>query len=81
MWNPPDEGWVKCNIDVGFNNHLKTTNKGWCVRDSIGRFLTACVTLDVGLLSIIEVEVVALKEAIQSGIGMNLNYVIFESDS
>ncbi|XP_058756177.1 uncharacterized protein LOC131629404 [Vicia villosa] len=30
-WNPPAEGWLKCNVDAGFNNHVGTTNRGWCI--------------------------------------------------
>lgn len=28
VWRPSNEGWLKCNVDAGFNNHLKTSNKG-----------------------------------------------------
>lgn len=26
VWHPPSTGWVKCNIDAGFNNQHGTTN-------------------------------------------------------
>lgn len=29
-WNPPTEGWLKCNVDAGFNNHLGAIEVGVC---------------------------------------------------
>ncbi|CAK8560665.1 unnamed protein product [Lathyrus sativus] len=80
-WNPLQEGWLKCNVDVGFNNQIKTTNRGWCVRDNVGRFISAGVAWDTGIMSTVEAEALALKEAIQCAITRNMNFVIFESDS
>lgn len=54
---------------------------GWCVRDNMRRFIIVGVAWDFGILSIIEVKVMALKQAIQSAIEMNMNCVTFESDS
>ncbi|XP_058741168.1 uncharacterized protein LOC131613523 [Vicia villosa] len=79
--NPPAVGWLKCNVDAGFNNYHQTTNRAWWLRDNLGRFLVAGVAWDKGITSPIEAEALALKEAIQTAITMNLNNVIFESDS
>ncbi|KAI5426880.1 hypothetical protein KIW84_032349 [Lathyrus oleraceus] len=38
-WSAPNVGWLKCNVDAGFNNQRGTTNKGWCVRDNLDRFI------------------------------------------
>ncbi|MCI43276.1 hypothetical protein A2U01_0064513, partial [Trifolium medium] len=27
---PPQRGWVKCNVDAGFHNGGRTTSRGWC---------------------------------------------------
>lgn len=81
MWNPPNEGWVKCSVDADFNKQKGTTNKDWCVRDCLGRFIIGGISLDVDLLSIIEVEALAIKEVVQAAIWLQLDYVIFENDS
>ncbi|XP_058774406.1 uncharacterized protein LOC131648689 [Vicia villosa] len=79
-WIPPSGNQLKCNVDASFNNVCGTTNRGWCFRDHLGRFISAGVSWDVGLLSFIEAEATALKEAIQNAISLLLSHVIFESD-
>lgn len=64
-----------------FNNQRDTTNKGWCVHDNLGRFIFAGIAWDVGTHSIIEAEAMALKEEIQEAISLNLQNIIFKSDS
>ncbi|XP_058759792.1 uncharacterized protein LOC131633093 [Vicia villosa] len=81
VWFPPVDNWVKCNVDVGFNSAYRSTNRGWCFRDKLGRFITAGTAWDIGSMSTIEAEAIALKEAVQHAISLNLNFVIFESDS
>ncbi|XP_058776483.1 uncharacterized protein LOC131650791 [Vicia villosa] len=80
-WSPPEEDWVKCNVDVGFNSLLGTTNRGWCIRGEGGSFIHAGVAWDSRHLSILEAEALALKEAIQDSIALHLDRIIFESDS
>ncbi|XP_058768296.1 uncharacterized protein LOC131642024 [Vicia villosa] len=79
-WIPPLIDKVKCNVDAGFNNVGGTTNRGWCFRDHLGRFIRAGVAWDVGLFSVFEAEAIALKEAIQDAISLHLSHVTFESD-
>ncbi|XP_058785019.1 uncharacterized protein LOC131659924 [Vicia villosa] len=80
-WNPPDTGWLKCNVDAGFNHIHGTTNRGWCVRDNRGRFILAGTAWDSNFRSIVEAEALALKEAILDAIANQFEKVIFESDS
>ncbi|XP_058771922.1 uncharacterized protein LOC131645266 [Vicia villosa] len=80
-WQPPHPGWLKCNVDAGFNTSLGTTNGGWCVRDSGGRFMVAGTLWNRGNVSIVEAEAIALKEVIQGAINLHLQHIIFESDS
>ncbi|XP_058755137.1 uncharacterized protein LOC131628302 [Vicia villosa] len=80
VWTPPMPNQVKCNVDAGFNNACGTTNRGWCFKDHLGRFVSAGVSWNVGFLSVIEAEATALKESIQSAISLCLSHVIFESD-
>lgn len=67
---PPSLGWLKCNVDASFNRNFGTWNRGWCVRDNSGNFFLAGVAWDVGNLSILETEALALKEAIQGVVAM-----------
>ncbi|XP_058783650.1 uncharacterized protein LOC131658361 [Vicia villosa] len=71
-WNPPMEGWLKWNVDAGFNNHFGPTNRGRCVRGKQGNFIIAGVAWDIGTLSILEAEASALKEAIEGPIALHL---------
>ncbi|XP_058763713.1 uncharacterized protein LOC131637140 [Vicia villosa] len=66
VWSPPVEGWVKCNADADFNRTHRSTNRG--------------IAWDIGSMPSLEVEALALKEAVQHVVTMNLDYVIFESD-
>jgi hypothetical protein len=38
-WEPPTYGWLKCNVDAGFNVRRGATNRGWCVRNHAGCFI------------------------------------------
>ncbi|XP_058776755.1 uncharacterized protein LOC131651102 [Vicia villosa] len=80
-WVPPVEGRVKCNVDAGFNTRRGTTNRAWCMRDHLGRFLFAGAAWDFCNYPILEAEAMALKEAIHSAIDLHMENVIFESDS
>lgn len=53
-WSPPNIGWLKCNVDAGFNRCLGTTNHGWCLRDDHGILVTAGAAWDGGTLFIIK---------------------------
>ncbi|XP_058741741.1 uncharacterized protein LOC131614132 [Vicia villosa] len=80
-WNPPLIGRLKCNVDAGFNVNRGTTNRGWCIRDHMGIFVYAGAAWDFVSFPTLEAEVLALKEAIQCAIDLNLENVTFESDS
>lgn len=80
-WNPSTVGWLKCNVDTTFNKHHGTTNRGCCVSDNHENFIITGVAWDPGTLPVIEVEALALKEAIHEAIDLHLENVIFESDS
>ncbi|XP_058753188.1 uncharacterized protein LOC131626389 [Vicia villosa] len=60
-WNPSSNGWLKCNMDVGFNRQRKTTNRGWCVRDCHNNFVFVGITWDYGLYSTVEAEAMAFN--------------------
>src|SRR4051794_16035296 len=80
-WIPPPFGMVKCNVDTGFNNIRRTSNRGWCVRNNMGSFVIAGAAWDVGISPVLDMEALALKEAMLNAIDLGLDHVIFESDS
>jgi hypothetical protein len=47
-WQPPSYGWLKCNVNAGFNARERTTNRGWCFRNHAGAFKSACIEWDNG---------------------------------
>ncbi|XP_058775131.1 uncharacterized protein LOC131649383 [Vicia villosa] len=80
-WIPPPFGMFKCNLDAGFNNIRGTSNRGWCVRNSMGSFVFAGAAWDVGISPVLDMEALALKEDMLNAIDLGLDHVIFESDS
>ncbi|XP_058746006.1 uncharacterized protein LOC131618867 [Vicia villosa] len=78
-WSPPSVGWLKCNVDVDFNNNNDTTNRGWCVRNHLGNFIYTSIAWDPGTLPVFEAEALALKEVILGAISSHLEFLIFES--
>lgn len=80
-WEAPTVGWLKCNVDVGFNNQIGTINKGLCVRYPLVWFVITGAAWDYGCQYIMEAEAKAFKEAIQVALALNLQQVIFKSDS
>ncbi|XP_058782551.1 uncharacterized protein LOC131656734 [Vicia villosa] len=80
-WNSPPFGSFTCNMDAAFNKRVRTTNRGWCIRNDHGNFVAAGTAWDGSTFSVIEAEALALKEAIQSVIMLHNAPTIFESDS
>ncbi|XP_058781413.1 uncharacterized protein LOC131655590 [Vicia villosa] len=76
-WTPPNEGKLKCNVDASYNNSLGLTNRGWCVRNNVVKFIVVGVAWDYGILPTIVAEAMALKEAMQGAILLQLPNVIF----
>ncbi|PNY04011.1 putative protein phosphatase 2C 42-like protein [Trifolium pratense] len=66
-WQPPSQGYFKCNVDASFYNNAGATGWGWCSRDRRGRFIIAGSNVMHGRLNTIEGEgreAMAMKEAI-----------------
>jgi ribonuclease HI len=81
VWQQPIYGWLKCNVDAGFNHQRRATNRGWCIRNHAGSFISAGTAWDYGHYSILEAEALALLEGMQAATSQNLETVIFECDS
>ncbi|CAJ2675250.1 unnamed protein product [Trifolium pratense] len=81
-WQPPQFGWLKCNVDAWFQDHHGwVTNRGWCIRNDAGLFMYAGTAWDEGNHTIIEVEALALMLAMQAASNMHMEHIVFESDS
>lgn len=80
MWQRPPHGFVKVNVDAGFNSLDPKVGFGWCVRGSTGVFLLARVSSVAGTFTVAEGEALGLLHAIQWVTTLHLDQVIFESD-
>ncbi|KAF3607301.1 hypothetical protein DY000_02044566 [Brassica cretica] len=40
-WTPPQNGWLKCNIDGSYVDSFTPSTAGWVIRDSNGYYLVA----------------------------------------
>ena len=74
-------GWLKCNVDAHFNNNNGTTNSEWWVCNRSENFISAGFAWDPRILSVIEAEALALKDAILRAMSSHLEFVTFERDS
>ncbi|PNX91087.1 gem-like protein 8-like, partial [Trifolium pratense] len=79
-WQPPRNGWLKCNMDTRFHNQSATTTCGWCIRDEAGMFERAGTAWNHGTHSIIEAEALALLESMQAATSMNMNMLALYSN-
>lgn len=79
-WKKPPHGYVKINVDAGFNSTRPKAGFGWCVRDSGGNFLLARVSNVAGHLTAAEGEALGLLHAVKWATSLPYNRVIFESD-
>jgi DNA-binding helix-hairpin-helix protein with protein kinase domain len=77
QWQPPRQGYLKCNVNASFSTTVDATSSGWCIRDNQGRFLLAGSNVIHGRLTVIEGEALAMKEAIGEVIQRGFTCVIF----
>jgi hypothetical protein len=82
-WSPPRQwqGWLNCNVDAGLHNEGRIISGGWCIRNDVEQFIRTRTNWRQGGYSIIEVEALALLEAMLAACDQNLKHVIFESDA
>lgn len=63
-WQPPDQGYVKCNVDAALFSDQKCFGVGMCIRNSQGRFIKALSRWFECTPRPLEAEALGLKEAI-----------------
>jgi hypothetical protein len=75
QWQPPLQGYLKCNVDASLFVSNGATGWGWCIRDHLGRFVPADSNFIPERLNTIEGATLALKEAIHEVIQRGLPHV------
>jgi hypothetical protein len=56
QWQPPRQGYVKCNVDASFFDALDKIGLGLCIHDHQGRFMLVGSNIINGRLNTIEGE-------------------------
>ncbi|CAL9226865.1 unnamed protein product, partial [Arabidopsis halleri] len=81
QWQPPPEGWLKCNFDSGFLQGRSFTNTGWLIRDSNGKvLLTGCAKL-CPTTSSLQAEAMGFLHVLQIVWAHGMRQVWFEGDN
>lgn len=60
-WSPPQQGYLKCNVDAAFYNNISNFGIGIYFKNDRGEFFCAKITLYNGLQSVIEAISRALR--------------------
>ncbi|KAL9298628.1 putative ribonuclease H domain, reverse transcriptase zinc-binding domain-containing protein [Arabidopsis thaliana] len=81
QWNPPPEGWVKCNFDSCYTQGSPYTRSGWIIWECNGHIvLCGNAKLQSSTCSL-HAEALGFLHALQVIWAHGLRYVWFESDS
>jgi hypothetical protein len=81
QWQKPQQLWLKCNVDAGFHHESERTSVGWCVRDTMGRFILAGSSWMNGKCALMEGEALAVLEAMNEMHQRGYTNVMIETDS
>ncbi|KAM5562690.1 hypothetical protein ABKV19_017740 [Rosa sericea] len=79
-WTSPAEHVLKCNIDGSYSYHQRKGGVGCVLRDHKGDFRAALTKVVHNANSAFQVELLALKAAVQFAISLHHEQVQFESD-
>lgn len=80
-WERPPLGWMKCNTDGSFRQHLTEATAGWIFRDENGVYKGSAQALGRRVQDALESELQAILMAIQHCWSLGFKQVILESDS
>lgn len=64
-WEPPPDGWIKCNFDSSYRNDRDFSGLGWIVRDDKDSYLASRLAKIRGVSSILEAEASGFLYALQ----------------
>ncbi|XP_062014027.1 uncharacterized protein LOC133730459 [Rosa rugosa] len=79
-WTSPAEHVLKCNIDGSYNYHRRKGGVGCVLRDHKGEFWAALTKVVHNANFAFQVELLALKAAVQFAISLHHEPVQFETD-
>ncbi|XP_074327339.1 uncharacterized protein LOC141665258 [Apium graveolens] len=80
-WKPPEEGYLKLNVDAGLTKGENMFTVGMTIRDDKGHFVTGKNMKIVGQVSVLEAEARGVREAINLVNNIGLQHVVIESDA
>ncbi|XP_073271498.1 uncharacterized protein [Primulina huaijiensis] len=80
-WTKPPDPSMKCNVDATLFKEYQAVGFGAVVRDSVGVFMVSKTNVNYGLFEVKEAGVLALLDAIYWTTSLELQDVIFETDS
>ncbi|XP_073017991.1 uncharacterized protein [Primulina eburnea] len=80
-WHKPPSGFMKCNIDAAIFKEARKTGVAAIIPDSNGDFMISRMHNCYGILEVREAEAKALLDAILWVVSLDLQNVLFETDS
>jgi hypothetical protein len=80
VWQPPDDDFVKCNVDAAMFEEQRCFGIGMCIRDNRGHFLKAATFWHDGSPPPQEAEAIGLRDAISWLGRLDLSRVLIELD-
>lgn len=79
-WTCPTPCSIKCSVDGAIFADRSQVGIGWVMRDFRGQLLHACSKVYSRCFAAVEVEALALRDALQWVLHHQLHHVIFELD-
>jgi len=79
-WRRPEAGWIKCNYDGSYIQHLQRTSAAWIIRNELGHHKGAGKIQGTQATSALEAECNSLISAMQHLWAKGHTKVIFEGD-
>ena len=80
-WNPPQEGFVKINIDAATNSKKNLAGLGAMIRDETGQVTAAAIKVSKFHGSVAYAKAEAMEWGLQVAKDAQVKNVILESDS
>ncbi|KAG2310874.1 hypothetical protein Bca52824_022431 [Brassica carinata] len=80
FWEPPPNGWVKCNFDSSYRQDREFTGLGWIVRDYKGAHLASGMAKIRDVSSSLEAEASAFLYVLQQMWSLGWRNIWFEGD-
>ncbi|XP_074378458.1 uncharacterized protein LOC141719995 [Apium graveolens] len=80
-WSPPQQGWVKINVDAALFEASGSTGISSIIRNEAGQFIRARVRRIDGKMYPREAEAVSLKEALSWTKDLGFRKCVFETDA